>query len=109
MSIASVIAKVGTVATVGAGGYWLYKKLRAASSEISAEERLRELNEELNKSWKILSSCAKAAKRESVKGDWLTDYEVLRDRMTGPRDNYQVVAQLLNDINLLVERVVSLT
>lgn len=108
MSIASVITKVGAMATVGAGGYWLYKKLRAASSEISTEERLRELNEELNKSWKILSSCAKAASKESVKGDWLTEYEGLRDRMTGPRDNYQVVAQLLNDINLLVERVVSL-
>lgn len=106
MSIGSVIAKAGAVVTLGAGGYWLYKKLRAASVEISAEERLRELNDELNKSWKILSSCLKAATHDSVKIDWADEYNALRDRMTGPRDSYQAVAQLLNDINLLVERVV---
>lgn len=106
MSIVSILSKVGAVVTISAGGYWVYKKLKAASVDLSIDDKLREVNEELNKSWKILVSCAKAATHDSTRVEWLADYEALRERMTGPRSDYAVVTKLLHDINVLLDKIV---
>jgi hypothetical protein len=106
MSIVSVVCKVGAVASVAAGGYWVYKKLKSASVELSSEDTLRQNNEELNKSWKILDSCTKAAGGDSGSVAWYSEYVILRDRMVGPRNSLAEVIKLLDDINQLLRRVV---